>query len=224
MHPMDEAEFVEAVLAEPGVVFVDGPSWTTPQPPTLTDIQSAGNYLMIWKPSETPQLRANRHRQDDQEWWYCKNEYLTIQFLRSGFQYEEPFLFEGRLAVGNPWPGNIRELENVLERATILASGSSLEIPTDLLSASNPVPSGPEQASQKARDPSSLIRLPQSPAGLEQPSLEAIERDYILTILQQTDWVIHGPCGAAKILDLHPSTLRNRMKKLGITRSSRRIW
>jgi transcriptional regulator with GAF, ATPase, and Fis domain len=51
-----------------------------------------------------------------------------------------------------------------------------------------------------------------------------MERDYILTILQQTDWVIHGPRGAAKILDLHPSTLRNRMKKLGITRSSRQIW
>jgi hypothetical protein len=100
MHPMDEAEFVEAVLAEPGIVFVDGPSWTTPQPPAMTDLQCAGNYLMIWKPSETPKLRANHHQKDDKEWWYCKNEYLTIQFLRSGFQYNEPFLFEGRLALG----------------------------------------------------------------------------------------------------------------------------
>jgi hypothetical protein len=100
MHPTDEAEFVEVVLAEPGIVFVDGPNWTTAQPPTMIDIQNAGNYLMIWRPSETPKLRANHLRKDDEEWWYCSNEHLTIQFLRSGFQYEEPFLFEGRLAVG----------------------------------------------------------------------------------------------------------------------------
>ena len=53
------------------------------------------------------------------------------------------------------------------------------------------------------------------------PSLEAVERDHILSVLRQTNWLITGPRGAAKVLGLHPSTLRNRMKKLGITRSPR---
>ena len=60
-------------------------------------------------------------------------------------------------------------------------------------------------------------------AALIDPVLEAVERDYILTVLRQTHWVITGPRGAATLLDLHPSTLRNRMKKLGISRSSRHI-
>jgi formate hydrogenlyase transcriptional activator len=49
-------------------------------------------------------------------------------------------------------------------------------------------------------------------------SLEAVERDHILTVLRQTGWVIEGPSGAGKVLDLHPNTLRSRMKRLGITR------
>jgi transcriptional regulator with GAF, ATPase, and Fis domain len=51
-------------------------------------------------------------------------------------------------------------------------------------------------------------------------TLETVERDYILAVLQQTNWVINGPRGAAQILGLHPNTLRNRMKKLGVARSS----
>ena len=50
-----------------------------------------------------------------------------------------------------------------------------------------------------------------------------MERDYILTVLRQTNGVITGPRGAARLLDLPPSTLRNRMKKLGITRSAHHI-
>jgi transcriptional regulator with GAF, ATPase, and Fis domain len=51
-------------------------------------------------------------------------------------------------------------------------------------------------------------------------TLETVERDYILAVLQQTNWVINGPRGAAQILGLHPNTLRNRMKKLGVARST----
>ncbi len=51
-------------------------------------------------------------------------------------------------------------------------------------------------------------------------TLETVERDYILAVLQQTNWVINGPRGAAQILGLHPNTLRNRMKKLGVARWS----
>jgi formate hydrogenlyase transcriptional activator len=118
-----------------------------------------------------------------------------------------------------PWPGNIRELENVLERAAILATGTTLEIPPDLLPAWKPLPSAQEEPSRKAAEHGSPIPVPPQAAGRERPSLEVVERDYILTVLQQTGWVIHGPHGAAKVLGLHPSTLRNRMKKLGIRRS-----
>ena len=49
--------------------------------------------------------------------------------------------------------------------------------------------------------------------------LEAVERDYIVTVLRHTNWVITGPRGAATVLGLNPSTLRSRIKKLGISRS-----
>ena len=50
-------------------------------------------------------------------------------------------------------------------------------------------------------------------------TLEATEREHILSVVRQTGWVVEGPGGAAKILGLHPNTLRSRMKKLGVTRS-----
>src|SRR5262249_37274002 len=97
------------------------------------------------------------------------------------------------------WPGNVRELENVLERAVILETGTVLDVEPGLL---------PVQAA--------------APAAAGRPSLESLERDYVLTVLGETDWVIDGPRGAAKILGLHPNTLRNRLKKLGLERSSHR--
>jgi transcriptional regulator with GAF, ATPase, and Fis domain len=58
----------------------------------------------------------------------------------------------------------------------------------------------------------------------QQPrSLHEVEREYILTVLRQTNWVIAGPRGAAKLLGLHPSTLGNRMKKLSINREPPQI-
>jgi PAS domain S-box-containing protein len=98
-----------------------------------------------------------------------------------------------------PWPGNVRELENVLERAVILAAGPTLEIDPKFLAPSSSTSPAVEQANT---------------------SLEAVERAHIIAVLDQTDWVIDGPKGAAKILDMHPNTLRSRLKKLGIARSS----
>jgi PAS domain S-box-containing protein len=100
------------------------------------------------------------------------------------------------------WPGNVRELENVLERAVILATGPALEIGPDVL----PLP--PEPTSGAAA------------AVAQSATLEATERTHILAVLRQTNWVIDGPRGAAKILGLHPNTLRSRMKKLGIRRGN----
>jgi PAS domain S-box-containing protein len=126
--------------------------------------------------------------------------------------------------VDYPWPGNVRELENVLERAVILAPGDALEIGPDLLPVSGPAPAARQQPGPEPVPPDCLLAVPRPTTGERQPSLEAVERNYILTVLQQTNWVITGPRGAATLLDIHPSTLRNRMKKLGITRASHHIW
>ena len=96
------------------------------------------------------------------------------------------------------WPGNIRELQNVIERATILARGPLLEIGNAL----DPRLEAPDTAGPVALEPVG--------------SLEAMERAYILQVLERTRWVIEGEQGAAAILDLNPSTLRSRMQKLNI--------
>jgi transcriptional regulator with GAF, ATPase, and Fis domain len=103
--------------------------------------------------------------------------------------------------VSYPWPGNIRELENVLERAVILANQTELEIGSDLLPTLSPVSSSSADAKP-------------GPGR----TLEEVERDHVLAVLRQRKWVIEGPKGAARILGLHPNTLRSRLNRLGITR------
>ncbi|HTJ86552.1 MAG TPA: sigma 54-interacting transcriptional regulator [Terriglobales bacterium] len=107
------------------------------------------------------------------------------------------------------WPGNIRELQNVIERAVVLCSGSVLRLGNDLL----PISSADSEALTFGESTS-------PPAGNSPSSLENVERSHILQVLQETRGVIEGPRGAARILNLHPNTLRSRMKKLGIERSS----
>ena len=91
-----------------------------------------------------------------------------------------------------PWPGNVRELQNVIERAVINSSGPKLRLADDLT----------------------------GPAHKEMPNhlrtLQDIEIDHITRVLEETGWRIEGPKGAAVILDINPSTLRTRMRKLGI--------
>ncbi len=94
------------------------------------------------------------------------------------------------------WPGNVRELENIIERAVILANASVLEIP-------------PLTAVTPAR-----IDSPAQPDA----TLESAQRSHIVAVLEKARWVIDGPTGAARTLNMHPNTLRSRMKKLGITR------
>jgi formate hydrogenlyase transcriptional activator len=99
--------------------------------------------------------------------------------------------------VGYHWPGNIRELQNLVERAVILSRGTTLEIPLGEL----------KQAPRTATVGSN--------GGA---TLENIERDHILKVLGDAKWVIGGPTGAAARLGLNRTTLNHRMRKLGITR------
>ena len=94
------------------------------------------------------------------------------------------------------WPGNIRELRNVVERSIITSPNSTLHVPDDLLT---------EKQLSSAEFGSSI-------------SLDEVQHQHILAILKKTDGKIEGPGGAAEILQLKPSTLRHRMKKLGVKR------
>ena len=89
------------------------------------------------------------------------------------------------------WPGNIRELENVLERAVINSSGPKLHLVDEL--------------KKQHKDLATAKK-----------TLNEIERDYIVRVLEQTHWKVSGQNGAAEILGLDRSTLRARMRKLGI--------
>jgi len=113
------------------------------------------------------------------------------------------------------WPGNIRELQNVIERALILSNGPILDLETELTTvSSSPVPS-----EQPLEVPPVLLDADQSPM----KTLNEVEREHILAVLQQTHGVIDGSNGAAKTLGMHPNTLRHRMEKLGIKRTAHRI-
>ncbi|MBI2209341.1 MAG: sigma 54-interacting transcriptional regulator [Deltaproteobacteria bacterium] len=91
------------------------------------------------------------------------------------------------------WPGNVRELENFIERAVILSPGPELRVPlAELKTATEPAPHSTN-------------------------TLEEAEREHILKVLKDTDWVVGGPSGAAARLGIKRTTLQSRIKKLGIT-------
>ena len=116
------------------------------------------------------------------------------------------------------WPGNVRELENVLERAVILSNGPTLEIDEKVFASSTAAlhpTTGATKPQGHGRD-GELEGVTLSPPP---ESLESSTRSHILAALEKSHWVIDGPRGAAKILALHPNTLRSRMKKLGIARA-----
>lgn len=108
--------------------------------------------------------------------------------------------------MAHDWPGNVRELENLIERAVILSRNGRLDIGTVLRR-------GSDSEAVRARPPvSSSVRGP----GTE--TLEDIERAHILRVLESTGWKVKGSGNAAERLGLNESTLRSRMKKLGIRR------
>ncbi|MCC6359885.1 MAG: sigma 54-interacting transcriptional regulator [Phycisphaerales bacterium] len=118
------------------------------------------------------------------------------------------------------WPGNVRELENIVERAVILARGDVLEIPPSAFLPSTPAAPGAPVSPQNPDSSPMTSPHTSTPPGAAPPdaTLTTVEREHILATLARTRWVIDGPSGAARILNLHPNTLRSRMKKLGIAR------
>jgi formate hydrogenlyase transcriptional activator len=96
------------------------------------------------------------------------------------------------------WPGNIRELQNLIERAVILSPHTTLNVPIEALTR-RPVPAPPAAAE----------------------TLEESDRRHIIAALEASGWVIAGPGGAAARLGMKRSTLQFRMRKLGIERPAR---
>jgi formate hydrogenlyase transcriptional activator len=94
------------------------------------------------------------------------------------------------------WPGNIRELQNLVERGVILSRGSMLEIPLGEL----------KQAAKSSNHTNGAT------------TLESVEREHILRVLTEAKWVIGGPAGAAARLGINRTTLNHRLRKLGLTR------
>jgi len=108
------------------------------------------------------------------------------------------------------WPGNIRELQNVIERAVLISNGPTLKVPlSDLaIRASKPASQHkPVKVREEARPMRSV--------------LEEVERKQILAALEQSRGIVAGPNGAAALLGLKRSTLQLRMKKLGINSRTR---
>ena len=134
--------------------------------------------------------------------------------------------------VGYPWPGNIRELQNVIERAVVLSQGSTLELapgfgplPSKSSVSSAPLPASPRTsdnaAAQSAIGKADAPPAPTSPPATASGSLADVERRHIESVLTQAHWMIEGERGAASALNLNPSTLRSRMQKLGIKRPAK---
>ena len=97
------------------------------------------------------------------------------------------------------WPGNIRELENVIERAVILSSGPVLHVPPGAIQPPHAKPEAPSEASP--------------------PRLRDAERDAIIRALRESNGVVAGPNGAAARLGVKRTTLQSKMRKLGIRAS-----
>ncbi len=117
------------------------------------------------------------------------------------------------------WPGNIRELQNVIERAILLSPGEALALAPDFSPISESTVNRRENLQGQTRsNAEATVPIPTDATLTRADSLEEVERRHIETVLAQTNWMIEGERGAAKILNLNPSTLRSRMKSLGIKR------
>ncbi len=137
------------------------------------------------------------------------NKFLADQARAQGRSFSRVSEDGMRLLMSYHWPGNIRELQNVIERAAILARDKVVPIAPHLVSSGIGTNAEALQAAAAGNAPETE----------EFVALAENEARYIRRVLNHTRWAIAGKGGAAEILDLPASTLRSRMKKLGIERS-----
>jgi formate hydrogenlyase transcriptional activator len=145
-------------------------------------------YRLLVVPVDVPALRERRDDIPQLAAHFVRR--WSRQFGRHVERISEDTMRE---MVTYDWPGNIRELENFLARAIVLCPGDTLNMPL-------------------------LVAETGPPAEHQPHSMEAAERKHIESVLASTGWVIEGPKGAAQILNMNPSTLRSRMRRLGVIR------
>jgi formate hydrogenlyase transcriptional activator len=151
-------------------------------------------YRLNVFPIQLPPLRARR-----EDIPALVEHFVEIYARRMGKQIEHLPPETMSALVSYQWPGNIRELQNFIERSVILTSGNVLHVPLATLSSAGEVES------------------------LGAITLEDAERDHIRKTLEQTRWVVAGPNGAAARLGIKRSTLYFRMQKLGISRTNNKL-
>jgi formate hydrogenlyase transcriptional activator len=149
-------------------------------------------YRLNVFPIPLPPLRARR-----EDIRALVEHFVVIYARRMGKQIEQISPETMSELTSYPWPGNIRELQNFIERSVILTSGNVLESPLATL--------------KNAAEAESLGPI----------TMEDAERDHIRKTLEQTRWVVSGPNGAAARLGIKRSTLYFRMQKLGISRTNK---
>jgi len=170
-------------------------------------------YRLNVFPIELPPLRE-RHSDIPQLVAFCLSQFSK----RLGKKIDGVSRESMENLVNYPWPGNIRELQNVIERAIIVSADPTLRLDRDLMPVTSaakgieaPKADSPEDRRTDLKFSTPLL------------TLDEVERNHIFAALQHAGGVVDGPKGAAKILDLHPNTLRHRMDKLGIKSSRHRL-
>jgi formate hydrogenlyase transcriptional activator len=149
-------------------------------------------YRLNVFPIQLPALRARR-----EDIPALVTHFVEMYSRRMGKQIEYVPSEAMSVLSSYSWPGNIRELQNFIERSVILSAGSEL------------------------RAPLAELKHSLDPEPFEAITLEESERNHIRKTLEHTKWVVAGPHGAAARLQMKRSTLYFRMQKLGISRSNR---
>jgi formate hydrogenlyase transcriptional activator len=159
------------------------------------------------------QIPALRERREDVP---LLVRYFVQKFSRRLNKVVEYVPAEAMTALANySWPGNVRELENFVERAVLLSPGKELRVPVSEL-LTEPGLTSEARSTHRAVASPSADNNDEVPASIS--TLEQAERQHILRALQQTQWRIGGPKGAATLLDMKRTTLQARMRKLNIRR------
>ena len=154
-------------------------------------------YRLAVFPIRVPPLRERREDIPLLVWWFIQRRQAKI-----GRHIEKVPRHAMDQLKAYAWPGNVRELENVVERALILSPGTTLNL------------------DESFGDTGAAIPPPTGAPGIPR-TIEAVERAHIAAILERCGGRIEGPGNAAETLGINASTLRSRMKKLGITRAPR---